>query len=104
MVTVTTNIEGKSIPEDFNAKLTYLLAESMNKPVNRIAVLLEAGARFTHGATFDPAVLVTVRYCLIFITVILKDRESTRQGERHGDIERQRDREKEMESNRETER
>ena len=62
MVTVTTNIADDKVPRDFNEKLTNVLAESMNKPVNRIAVLLQAGARFTHGATFDPAILVSVSF------------------------------------------
>ncbi|KAE9416596.1 hypothetical protein Angca_005041, partial [Angiostrongylus cantonensis] len=60
MIRVSTNVPDKDIPANFEERLTDLIAESMNKPRNRIAVEIMAGQRITHGASRNPVVIIKV--------------------------------------------
>ncbi|EPB68917.1 macrophage migration inhibitory factor [Ancylostoma ceylanicum] len=60
MVRVATNLPDKDVPANFEERLTDLLAESMNKPRNRIAIEVLAGQRITHGASRNPVAVIKV--------------------------------------------
>ena len=60
MVTVATNLADSDVPIEFNEKLTQILSESMNKPVDKITVQLQTGQRITRGGTFLPNILISV--------------------------------------------
>ncbi|VDM61966.1 unnamed protein product [Angiostrongylus costaricensis] len=60
MIRVSTNVPDKDIPANFEERLTDLIAESMNKPRNRIAIEIMAGQRITHGASRNPVVIMKV--------------------------------------------
>ncbi|ULT88944.1 hypothetical protein L3Y34_007853 [Caenorhabditis briggsae] len=61
MVRVATNLPDEKVPQDFEIRLTDLLARSMGKPRERIAVEVAAGARLVHGATHDPATVISIK-------------------------------------------
>ncbi|GMS79590.1 hypothetical protein PENTCL1PPCAC_1765, partial [Pristionchus entomophagus] len=61
MVSVATNVLMTKIPEDFEVKLTDLLAESMGKPRERIMIVVDAGRRMVHGATPGPVCHIAVK-------------------------------------------
>ncbi|KAL6743055.1 hypothetical protein Aduo_016140 [Ancylostoma duodenale] len=60
MVRVATNLPDKDVPANFEERLTDILAESMNKPRNRIAIEVMAGQRITHGASRNPVAVIKV--------------------------------------------
>uniref|UniRef100_A0A0K0D9S6 Macrophage migration inhibitory factor n=1 Tax=Angiostrongylus cantonensis TaxID=6313 RepID=A0A0K0D9S6_ANGCA len=61
MIRVSTNVPDKDIPANFEERLTDLIAESMNKPRNRIAVEIMAGQRITHGASIQVSKLFVLQ-------------------------------------------
>ncbi|CAB01412.1 MIF-like protein mif-2 [Caenorhabditis elegans] len=61
MVRVATNLPNEKVPVDFEIRLTDLLARSMGKPRERIAVEIAAGARLVHGATHDPVTVISIK-------------------------------------------
>lgn len=61
MVRVATNLPNDKVPVDFEIRLTDLLSRSMGKPRERIAVEVAAGARLVHGATHDPATVISIK-------------------------------------------
>ncbi|CAB3398850.1 unnamed protein product [Caenorhabditis bovis] len=60
-VRVVTNIPDSKVPTDFEVRLTEVLAKSMGKPSNRIAVEISAGARLVHACSKEPTTVVTIQ-------------------------------------------
>ncbi|KAF8386164.1 mif-2 [Pristionchus pacificus] len=61
MVRVATTVDKTKIADDFEVKLTDILAESMGKPRERIMIEIDAGRRIIHGATPGPVCHIVIK-------------------------------------------
>ncbi|KAK3576695.1 hypothetical protein CHS0354_024304 [Potamilus streckersoni] len=63
---VFTNLAATAIPRMFGERLTDTVAKVLNKPVEKITVVTQAGLPMVRAGSTDPAVLVQIHSIAVF--------------------------------------
>ena len=61
LVQVSTNLSNEAVPKDFEKRFSVFLAEAMDKPIERITVAINCGARICNGGdNTSPFMLMSI--------------------------------------------
>lgn len=69
LITLASNVPASKFPSAFNVHFTKLLAEMLQKPIERIFLLVMPDAQLSQGAAKDPSCLIVVSliYWVLFL-------------------------------------